>query len=147
LRVAWTTAGVAFVDDGKPATKRMMEKRMKMQLVDRALPPDIQKALVNALRRPGGDDVPIDLSWARDFERDVLLAARSIPWGQTRPYSWLAREARRPLAVRAAASVIAREPLWLLIPWHRIIYKDGKTTRRGGPKAKEALLARERRRP
>jgi len=145
LRVAWTSAGVAFVDDAAPSTKRMMEKRMKLRLVDRPLPAAIHKALVKARKRPGGDDVPIDLSWARDFERDVLLAARTIPWGQTRPYSWLAREARRPLAVRAAASIIAREPLWLLVPWHRVIYKDGKATRPGGPKGKAELLARERR--
>jgi methylated-DNA-[protein]-cysteine S-methyltransferase len=146
LRVAWTSIGVAFVDDASPNTKRLMEKRMKMRLVDRPLPRTIHKALERATRRPGGDDVPIDLSWARDFERDVLAAARSIPWGETRPYSWLAREARRPLAIRAAASVIARDPLWLLVPWHRVVHKSGNVTRPGGPKLKEELLARERRR-
>ncbi|HZV79079.1 MAG TPA: MGMT family protein, partial [Candidatus Binatus sp.] len=61
-------------------------------------------------------------------------------------YSWLAREARRPLAIRAAASIIARDPLWLLVPWHRVVHKGGNVARAGGPKRKEELLARERRR-
>ncbi|MBV8172826.1 MAG: methylated-DNA--[protein]-cysteine S-methyltransferase [Candidatus Eremiobacteraeota bacterium] len=144
LRVAWTSAGVTFVDDASPNARRVMEKRMKMRLVDRPLPRTIRSALRKAVDHPGGDDVPIDLSWARDFERDVLLAARSIPWGETRPYSWLAREARRPLAIRAAASIIARDPLWLLVPWHRVVHKDGTTKRQDAfSKRKAALLARE----
>jgi O-6-methylguanine DNA methyltransferase len=145
LRVAWTSAGVAFVDDATPTAKRLMAKRLKMQLVERPVPAAIAAAIKKAPRRPGGDDVPIDLSWARDYERDVLLAARSIPWGENRPYSWLAREARRPRAVRAAASVIARNPLWFLVPWHRVVHKDAKpkkpTTAFG--RLKRELLDRE----
>lgn len=145
LRVAWTSAGIAFVDDDEPGLKRRIEKRIKMQLVEKPVPAMIQRALIRAAKRPGGDDVPIDLTWARDYERDVLLAARTIPWGETRPYSWLAREARRPLAVRAAASAIARDPLWLLVPWHRVVYKDGKTGADGTAygKRKREMLARE----
>jgi methylated-DNA-[protein]-cysteine S-methyltransferase len=145
LRVAWTSAGIAFVDDEEPGIKYRIEKRTKMQLVEKPVPAVIRRALVKAAQRPGGDDAPIDLTWARDYERDVLLAARTIPWGQTRPYSWLAREARRPLAVRAAASVIARDPLWLLVPWHRVVYKDGKIGAEGSAygKRKREMLARE----
>jgi methylated-DNA-[protein]-cysteine S-methyltransferase len=144
LRVVWTSLGVAFVDQEELGIKPRIEKRLKMQLVEKPVPAIIKRGLARAARRPGEDDLPIDLTWARDFERDVLLAAREIPWGETRPYSWLARAARRPLAIRAAASVIARDPLWHLVPWHRIIYNDGTITRPGGPKRKEELLARER---
>ena len=146
LRVCWTSAGVAFVDDDEPGIKHRIEKRIKMRLLERSVPAIIRRALVRAAKRPGSDDVPIDLSWARDFERDVLLAARSIPWGETRPYSWLAREARRPMAVRAAATIIAREPLWMLVPWHRVIYKGGNVGGSGefGNRKRE-LLEREQR--
>jgi len=149
LRVAWTSAGVAFVDDATPTAKRLMAKRLKMQLVEAPVPARIRAALVKSAKRPGGDDVPIDLSWARDYERDVLLAARTIPWGETRPYSWLAREARRPRAVRAAASAISRNPLWFLVPWHRVVYKDsaGKKASTAFAKRKQWLLEREQRAP
>jgi methylated-DNA-[protein]-cysteine S-methyltransferase len=147
LRVAWTSVGIAFVDHDKPGIRGRIEKRIKMQLLEKPVPAVIRRALIKAAKRPGGDDVPIDLTWARDYERDVLLAARTIPWGETRPYSWLAREARRPLAVRAAASVIARDPLWLLVPWHRVVHKGGKNGQAGGEfgRRKRELLGRERR--
>ncbi len=145
LRVAWTNAGVAFVDDEGVQAKAHLEKRLKLHAVEKPVPAAIRKALTTAAKRPGADDVPIDLTWARDFERDVLFAAREIPWGETRPYSWLARAARRPLAIRAAASVMARNPLWLLVPCHRVVYKDGRIGPYGGAgtKIKAALLARE----
>ena len=146
LRVVWTSAGVAFVERERLGIKPRIEKRLKMQLIEKPVPAIIKRGLARARRRPGEDDLPIDLTWARDFERDVLLAAREIKWGETRPYSWLAREARRPLAVRAAASVIAREPLWYLIPWHRVVHKAGAGSRDGAfGKLKHALLERERR--
>lgn len=148
LRVVWTSAGVAYVDEERLGIKPRIAKRLKMQLIEKAVPSIIKRGLARALKRPGEDDLPIDLTWTRDFERDVLLAARDIPWGETRPYSWLARAARRPLAVRAAASVIARDPLWYLVPWHRVVHKDGSVARGGAfSKLREALLARERRSP
>jgi len=55
-------------------------------------------------------DLPIDLTWARDYERDVLFAAMRIPWGETRPYRWLAREARRPLAELLLAEFVESHP-------------------------------------
>jgi len=68
-----------------------------------------------------------------------------LPRGQTRPYSWLAREARRPLAVRAAASAIAKNPLWLLVPCHRVIAANGTIGSYGpsGVARKRELLKRE----
>jgi O-6-methylguanine DNA methyltransferase len=144
LRVAWTNAGIAAVDEESLNAKSALAKRLKMSLHEAKAPAAIPKALALAARGKN-DDTPLDLSWARDFERDVLFAAREIPYGQTRSYGWLAREARRPLAVRAAATVMARNPLWLLIPCHRVIYADGRLGPYGssGPVRKRELLARE----
>lgn len=146
LRVAWTSAGIASVQRETLRTRRAMEKRLRMTLVDDTSPKVIRELLTLAAKGEGAD-APLDLTWARDFERDVLEAARRIPYGETRSYSWLAREARRPLAVRAAASAMARNPLWLLIPCHRVIYADGRLGPYGdgtaGQQRKRALLARE----
>ncbi len=60
-----------------------------------------------------------------DFERAVLDATRRIPAGQTRPYGWVAREAGSPRAVRAVGSVLARNPVPLLVPCHRVVRADG----------------------
>lgn len=146
LRVAWTGSGIAAVRRETLQTRRGLEHRLKMTLVD-ASPPKVVREFLVAAARGKGEDAPLDLTWAADFERDVLEAARRIPYGETRSYSWLAREARRPLAVRAAASAMARNPLWLLIPCHRVVYADGRIGPYGGGAAglahKRALLARE----
>lgn len=145
LRVAWTNAGIAFIGRETLGARASIERRMRMDLREAALP----RALLDMLRETaaggGSDGVPLDISWAKDFEREVLHAARQIPSGETRPYNWLARAARRPLAIRAAASIMARNPLWLLVPCHRVIYADGTLGPYGpsGAQRKRALLKRE----
>ena len=55
-------------------------------------------------RRIAGDrraDVRVDLRGRSPFERDVLLKAAEIPYGEVRPYGWIAAEIGRPKAVRA----------------------------------------------
>jgi len=144
LRAAWTNSGICAVEEESLATKRALERRLRITLIDAKVPAAMRRALAMAARGKG-DDFPLDLSWARDFERDVLVAAREIPYGETRSYSWLARQARRPLAVRAAATVMARNPLWLIIPCHRVVYADGRLGPYGssGQARKRELLERE----
>ena len=48
-------------------------------------------------------------------------AAIHIPRGETRTYAWLAAAAGRPTAHRAAAHAMARNPLSLLVPCHRVV--------------------------
>ena len=147
LRVVWTFMGVAFVSMGSRAARAEAQRRLKMRLDSRPVPKLIRESLA-ALGRGARDvDLPVDLTWARDYERDVLFAAMRIPWGETRPYRWLAREAHRPLAVRAAASAIARNPLWMIVPCHRVVRADGTIGAYGegakGVARKRALLKRE----
>lgn len=67
----------------------------------------------------------IDLTGKSDFARTILLACRRIPYGETRSYGWLAEDAGRPKAARAVGNVLARNPLPLVIPCHRVIKADG----------------------
>ena len=145
LRVVWTYAGIAFVDVEAETDLLAIEKRLKMTLTARRVPKLVRAALAAAAKGSSGEQAPIDLSWASDYEQEVLAAAMRIPKGQTRSYSWLAREARRPLAVRAAASAIAKNPLWLLVPCHRVIAANGTIGSYGpsGVERKRALLKRE----
>jgi methylated-DNA-[protein]-cysteine S-methyltransferase len=58
------------------------------------------------------------------FER-ARSACRTIPSGETRTYAWLAETAGSPRAVRAAGQAMARNPLPLVIPCHRVVGSDG----------------------
>ena len=78
---------------------------------------------------------------AAGVSRRALLAARSIPYGQTRSYGWLAARAGSPAAARAAGQAMARNPIPLLIPCHRVLGAEGALTGFGGGlRTKRALL-------
>ena len=53
------------------------------------------------------------------------LASRQIPPGQVRSYSWVAQTIGRPRAARAVGQVMARNPLPLLFPCHRVVDSSG----------------------
>ena len=71
------------------------------------------------------DDIVLDLSGAPPFFGAAWQACRGIPAGETRSYAWLAAEAGRPNAARAAGQAMARNPLALVIPCHRVIGSNG----------------------
>lgn len=70
-------------------------------------------------------EVPADLSDATPFQERVLRVVEGISRGQVRPYAWVAREAGSPKASRAVGTVMANNPVPLLIPCHRVIKNDG----------------------
>lgn len=83
------------------------------------------RGLLHALRGTTGRRPQLDVGELSVFERSVLDVTSRIPEGQVRPYGWVAREAGRPAAVRAAASVLARNPVPLLVPCHRVVRGTG----------------------
>jgi len=68
----------------------------------------------------------IDLSGATDFQHQVWLTARQIAYGQTRSYRWLAGLLGRPQSARAVGQALARNPLPIIIPCHRVVASSGR---------------------
>lgn len=71
--------------------------------------------------------VPLDLSETTPFQWRVLEVVGGIPRGEVRPYLWVAREAGSPGASRAVGTVMANNPVPLLVPCHRVVRNDGTT--------------------
>ncbi|HEY4189368.1 MAG TPA: methylated-DNA--[protein]-cysteine S-methyltransferase [Candidatus Limnocylindrales bacterium] len=71
------------------------------------------------------DDLPIDLRDRSDWDRLVLDGVRSIPRGEVASYGEVARRIGRPGAARAVGGAVARNPVGLLVPCHRVIAGDG----------------------
>ncbi len=69
--------------------------------------------------------VPVDLSEAPDFQRKVLAAARRIPFGEVRPYAWVAQHIGHPRAVRAVGTALGRNPVPFIVPCHRVLQTGG----------------------
>ena len=78
------------------------------------------------------------------FQQEVWRALCAIPYGQTRSYGQLAAALGRPSAARAVGGACRRNPIWLMIPCHRVVGADGSLTGyAGGLERKKALLALE----
>lgn len=71
-------------------------------------------------------DLPVDLDGdCTPFQKEVLKVMTRIPYGSALTYSELAREAGNPRAIRAAASVCPKNPVFIVVPCHRVVRKDG----------------------
>ena len=78
------------------------------------------------------------------FQKQVWKSLQKIPFGKTCSYLQLARELGDPKAVRAVAAANGKNPLWILVPCHRIIGSDGSLTGyAGGLWRKKWLLEHE----
>src|SRR5262245_63857454 len=89
-----------------------------------------------------------DLGAAPDFQKKVLAAARRIPFGEVRPYAWVAQRIGHPRAVRAVGTALGRNPVPFIVPCHRVLQSGGGV---GGylfgSEMKSGLLALERATP
>lgn len=84
--------------------------------------------------------VPLDFT-GTDFQKKVWNALVTIPFGQTRSYSDIARQIGHPTAVRAVGAANGKNPISIIAPCHRVIGSNGKLTGfAGGLKAKALLL-------
>lgn len=60
-----------------------------------------------------------------DFEQKVWASLKNIPYGETRTYKWIAEKAGNPSATRATGQALAKNPIPLVLPCHRVIESGG----------------------
>ena len=83
----------------------------------------------------------LDLHGATSFQRSVWEQTRLIPYGETRSYTWVAEQIRKPRALRAVGQSLGKNPLPIIIPCHRVVTASGKPGGySGGPELKRYLL-------
>jgi len=83
----------------------------------------------------------LDLSSATDFQRQVWRLTRLIPYGETRSYGWVAKRLGKNGAAQAVGQALARNPLPVIIPCHRVVAGDGGLGGySGGAGVKKSLL-------
>lgn len=91
-------------------------------------------------------DPPVRLGGSSPFVHRVLHACRKIKYGYAMTYSELARQAGSPNAARAVGSVMAGNPIPLIIPCHRVLRMDGGLggfSAPGGTATKRRMLQHE----
>jgi len=67
----------------------------------------------------------LDLRGFTEFEKEVYKVVSSIPYGEQRSYKWVAETVGKPGAYRAVGNALAKNPIPIVIPCHRIVASDG----------------------
>lgn len=145
--MAWSEAGLTFAQ--RTPDEETFKQRAQAATGRPATPGEPPERIARGARAwlegARDDALLFDLRQLTPFERAVLMKARDIPRGEVRPYGWIAREIGRPGATRAVGTALARNPIPLFIPCHRVIRSDGHLGNysMGGLGAKRAVLTYE----
>jgi methylated-DNA-[protein]-cysteine S-methyltransferase len=140
--IAWTDRGIRSVrlPGSRPPT-----------VGDCAPPPSVAGAIARivAVLEGGRDDlrdVPLDLDGVPDFDGAVYDCARKVGPGHTTTYGAIATRLGAAHAAREVGQALARNPVPLLVPCHRVLGADGRIggfSAPGGVQTKLRLLAAE----
>ena len=67
----------------------------------------------------------LDLGGATPFRQRIWNVVQTIPYGETRSYAWVAGQSGSPDSARAVGQAMAKNPLPIVIPCHRVISSNG----------------------
>ncbi|MGB6150818.1 MAG: methylated-DNA--[protein]-cysteine S-methyltransferase [Pricia sp.] len=88
-------------------------------------------------------DIPLNPK-GTDFQKRVWEALLEIPYAKTTSYRELSQALGDVKAIRAVAAANGKNPLWIIVPCHRVIGSDGSLTGyAGGLHRKKWLLDHE----
>jgi O-6-methylguanine DNA methyltransferase len=145
LLVAFRSTGITFISivrDDEGAALDRMAQRLRRPVVPAQAPDWVAAVIAEYFRTQRVDYDRIDISDLTPFEQAVLRKSAEIPPGETRSYGWIAREIGNPTAARAVGQVMARNPVAILYPCHRVVDSQGALHNYGyGLEAKAHLLA------
>ena len=151
--VAWSERGLTRFQLPE-ADRRATERRLTLRSPNstaKAPPPPIAEAIADVQRYMAGERVDfsaiaLDLTGVAPFYLEVYAASRRVGWGETATYGELARQVGAPGAARAVGQAMARNPVAVIIPCHRILASGNKVggfSAFGGTVSKQRLLGLE----
>jgi len=112
-----------------------------------SIPEELQDAVSQLREYFEGNRIEFDLKLnpqGTEFQKRVWDQLLTIPYGKTATYMDMAKQLGDPKCIRAAASANGKNPLWIIVPCHRVIASDGSLTGyAGGLSRKKWLLEHE----
>lgn len=153
LMLGATDRGICFVQFGSNEQEllRALESEYPAALLEamRDPAPPVYRQWITALSAHLAGhqphlDLPLDIR-ATAFQMRVWNYLQSIPYGETRSYSEVAKAIGKPTAARAVANACGKNALAILIPCHRVIRGTGELGGyRWGVRRKQRILDTER---
>jgi methylated-DNA-[protein]-cysteine S-methyltransferase len=132
--IAWNDTGITRFQL-PTSTAEATARNLRRRLFDAVpgTPPSHVAAVIEAARRYfAGEqvdfsDVRLDLDGQDEFFQKIYVALRRVGWGRTTTYDALAKElGAGPEAARDVGQAMARNPVPLIIPCHRVLAAGGK---------------------
>jgi len=152
--VAWSQRGLARIqlpEDSAEGTLRRLVATVALPDGGGSTTPPaaVQSAIDRIIRHLTGkeaglEQIALDLEGIPPFHRKVYEAARRIASGKTLTYGELAKIAGSPMGSRAVGQAMAKNPLPIVVPCHRVVAASGKPggfSSFGGLDTKARLLA------
>lgn len=155
--VAWSVRGVLALQlpEADPARTRERLLHRHACSLARTVPEPVQQAIGGVQRLLSGERVdlravPLDLDAIPEPHQRVYALARAIPPGATTTYGDIALRLGDPLLARMVGQALARNPIVIIVPCHRVLAAGGRSggfSAGGGVNTKLRLLAIEGARP
>jgi O-6-methylguanine DNA methyltransferase len=146
LWIAWSTIGITGLTPAfaSPTLDSFVDHHRRVSYGASSMPGSLKAVIGGALESGDSEGLTFDLRGLSDFRQSVLETCATIPTGTVRPYGWIAHELNRPGATRAVGTALAKNPIPLLIPCHRVVKSDGTVGNYAfGPEMKRELLLHE----
>lgn len=130
ILVAFRSTGITYLaldrhESDEDAVRRIVA-RLGRPVVPSQAPAWVTDTIGAFFHQHTSDLGRVDISELTPFEQLVLRAAAQIPAGQVRSYGWVAESIGQPKAARAVGGVMARNPVPLLYPCHRVVDSAGR---------------------
>jgi methylated-DNA-[protein]-cysteine S-methyltransferase len=129
LYVAFRHSGITAValdrGEGEEAVLAKLQRRLGRGLIPSQAPQWVTDTVSAYFRSHTADLEKVDISELTPFEQSALRAAATIPPGEVRSYGWVAEKLGQPAAARAVGRAMARNPVPLLYPCHRVVDASG----------------------
>jgi methylated-DNA-[protein]-cysteine S-methyltransferase len=152
--IAWNSVGITrfrLPERSLETAKRNVLRRLP-DAAPGEPPAEVAEAIAAVKRYFAGDridfsDIRLDLDGLDAFFQCIYAATRRVGWGHTTTYGALAKEVGAgPEAARDVGQAMAKNPVPLIIPCHRVLAAGGKVggfSAPGGSATKVHMLALE----
>ncbi|MCM5662370.1 methylated-DNA--[protein]-cysteine S-methyltransferase [Galbibacter mesophilus] len=131
-------------DESGISSITVLEERLKE---DEIIPSELEEAVRQLKEYFAGDRNNFTFTLnpeGTDFQKKVWKELLEIPFGKTTSYLELSKKIGDVKAIRAVAAANGKNPLWIIVPCHRVIGSDGSLTGyAGGLWRKKWLLEHE----
>lgn len=141
-----TPLGYAIIEGDENGISRVYVSDEKT-FTSEVIPEELQEAVIQLKEYFAGERENFDLKInpeGTDFQKNVWQLLIDIPFGKTNSYLEVSKEFGNTKAIRAIAAANGKNPLWIIVPCHRVIGSDGSLTGyAGGLWRKKWLLEHE----